>query len=415
MDVSEATTDPEQVAESTTARTFARDAGNPAISVVDGYGVKITTISGALVVADGIGRHRRERRYSRATHGLSRLVVLGTSGSVSLDALAWCRRLGIGVLVLDADGTPVLASTPRMTDDARLRRIQAQAPDLPVGVDLARSLLSRKLSGQAQLLAGRLGDHEAACTIADLASACEGVDQIDELRQLESSAAALYWQTWVGRPECIPRFAARDRGRMPHWTSFEGRRSVLASMSANRKAERPVNALLNYLYALLEAEAVLACHVVGLDPGLGIIHNDARGRQSLALDLLEPVRPKVDAFVLDLLLEHRTFRKSDFTETAEGHCRLLAPLTHELAESLPQWSRAVAPVAEPVAHALGRAMTGKYVAVTPLTRCGSRQAQAVVKARKAVRALPTATRSRQRPAIEARRRRSGRARTAVAR
>ena len=146
---------------------------------------------------------------------------------------------------------------------------------------------------------------------------------------------------------------------------------------------------------------MVACHVVGLDQGLGIIHNDARGRQSLALDLLEPVRPAVDAFVLDLL-EHRAFRKSDFTETADGHCRLLAPLTHELAETLPQWSRAVAPVAEQVAHALGRAMTGKYVPVTPLTRRGSRQAQAVVKARRAVRqALPTANRSRQRPAVEA--------------
>ena len=242
------------VAESATSRTFARDAQNPSVCVVDGYGVKITTASGGLVVADGIGRHRRERRFSRATHGLSRLVVLGTSGCASLDALTWCRRLGIGVVVLDADATPVLTSTPRMTDDARLRRIQAQAPDLPVGLDLARSLLDRKLAGQAQLLAARFDEHEAACTIADLASACEGADQIDELRQLEASAAALYWQTWVWRPECTPRFAAKDRGRIPpHWTSFEGRRSVLASMSANRKAERPVNALLNYGYALLEA------------------------------------------------------------------------------------------------------------------------------------------------------------------
>ena len=131
--------------------------------------------------------------------------------------------------------------------------------------------------------------------------------------------------------------------------------------SANRKAERPVNALLNYCFALLEAEAVLACQAVGLDPGLGIVHADARGRVSMALDLMEPVRPEVEGFVLDMV-EHRTFRKAEFTETSDGHVRLLAPLTHELAETMPTWARSLAPFAEKVAHTLGRAMDGKYAA-----------------------------------------------------
>jgi hypothetical protein len=42
---------------------------------------------------------------------------------------------------------------------------------------------------------------------------------------------------------------------------------VLVSAVQNRKAERPVNAILNYLYALVEAEAILACQAAGLDPG----------------------------------------------------------------------------------------------------------------------------------------------------
>jgi CRISPR-associated protein Cas1 len=56
--------------------------------------------------------------------------------------------------------------------------------------------------------------------------------------------------------------------------------------------------MLNYLYALVEAEAILACQAVGLDPGLGLVHSDTRARASLALDLMEPVRPEVDDFVL---------------------------------------------------------------------------------------------------------------------
>jgi CRISPR-associated endonuclease Cas1 len=344
-------------------------------------GLRLAVERGALVVEDGMGEHRRSRRFEKATHGLRRLVILGSTGSVSLDALHWCRRLGIGVVVLAPDGSAALASTPRMTDDARLRRIQALAPDLPVGLDVARGLLVDKMTGQAQVLAARFDDHDAACTVADLATAAEGAASVDDLRQLEASAAALYWQRWAARDKCVPRFATKDLRRIPpHWTRYEGRRSVLVSVSSNRKAERPVNAILNYLYdGLLEIEAVLAAQAVGLDPGLGIIHLDAKGRQSMALDLMEPVRPRVDAFVLDLL-GRRTFRKADFTETPDGHCRLKAPLTHDLAETMPEWARAVAPVAERVAHALGQAMAGKYMAATPLTTTRHRQAQAMVRA-----------------------------------
>jgi CRISPR/Cas system-associated endonuclease Cas1 len=36
--------------------------------------------------------------------------------------------------------------------------------------------------------------------------------------------------------------------------------------------------MLNYVYA--PVEAVVACQAVGLDPVLGLVHSDTRGRQS---------------------------------------------------------------------------------------------------------------------------------------
>jgi len=193
-------------------------------------------------------------------------------------------------------------------------------------------------------------------------------------------------------------FAPQDRRRIPsHWTRYEGRRSVLASSVQNRKAERPVNAILNYVYALVEAEAILACQAVGLDPGLGVVHSDTKGRQSLALDVVEPVRPEVDDFVLGLL-QRRTFRKVEFTETSDGHVRLRSPLTHELAETMPQWASSLGPIAEHVAHVFGKAMDGTYAAATPLTRSRTQTAQAVVKARKAsARTAATSSTSLQKP------------------
>jgi len=398
---------PDDVADTldTLATTYARDTSSAGVVVLDGMGARLSVERGALVVADGMGEHRRERRFDKATHGLRRVVVLASTGIVTLDALHWCSRLGVGVVVLAPDGTARLASTPRLTDDARLRRTQALALSEPYGLDVARWLIARKLQGQGALALRRFGDDETAGTIGDLVFAAESAESLDELRGIEAAGAALYFAPWQGRAECVPRFAAQDRRRVPpHWTRYEGRRSVLASANGNRKAERPVNALLNYLYALVEAEAVLACQAVGLDPGLALIHSDAKSRQSMALDLMEPVRPEVDDYVLGLL-ESRTCRKVEFVETSDGHVRLRAPLTHELAETMPRWAQALAPVAEHVAHAFGRAMAGKYQPATPLTRRRTRDAQAVVKARKAsVTAAAKSTTALQKPAGAAKRR-----------
>ena len=116
------------------------------------------------------------------------------------------------------------------------------------------------------------------------------------------------------------------------------------------------------------------------------MHADTKGRRSMALDLMEPVRPLVEQWTLELLAK-RSFKKSDFVETPEGHVRLLAPLTHELAGSMSQWRKEVAPWAERVSHLLGQAMRGKYQPVTPLTGTNHVKAQREVKARKTQEAI----------------------------
>jgi hypothetical protein len=168
------------------------------------------------------------------------------------------------------------------------------------------------------------------------------------------------------------RFARADLQRVPeHWHSFGGRVSPVTS--ANRLAANPANAILNYLFALIEAEASHACHAVGLDPGIGLLHADQKARDSLALDLMEPVRPEAERYLLELLT-HNTFRARDFNEARNGNCRLQPSLTHRLVETLPTWTTLVAPIAETVARRLAQ---GARIASfpTPLTganRRGSR-------------------------------------------
>jgi len=132
--------------------------------------------------------------------------------------------------------------------------------------------------------------------------------------------------------------------------------------------------MLNYSYALAEAECRIAAVAVGLDPGIGIVHTDAKNRDSLALDLLETLRPLVEGNVMRLL-QVRHFRRSDFHETRDGNCRLLPALTPELASHMPGYSREVGRWAEFVAHALAASSPGKIEMRTPLTRNNTRVAQ----------------------------------------
>jgi hypothetical protein len=53
-------------------------------------------------------------------------------------------------------------------------------------------------------------------------------------------------------------------------------------------AVNPAGAILNYLYALLEVEAGLACLALGLDPALAFFHVDVRGRDSLQITAKPP-------------------------------------------------------------------------------------------------------------------------------
>ena len=88
--------------------------------------------------------------------------------------------------------------------------------------------------------------------------------------------------------------------------------------------------MLNYSYAILEAEATIAYHTMGLDPSLGMMHTDLRYRNSLATDLMEPARPAADALVLDLL-NTRVLNRGDIHETREGACRLGPQIAREIA------------------------------------------------------------------------------------
>ena len=350
---------------------FGRDAQNPSVCVVDGHGVAITMNAGQLLVKDGIGRSRRTRRYARATHGLRRVVVLGSSGTMTIEAIKWLEGVGIGFVVIDsATGEVVSASTRVANDDARLRRAQALCGGTETGLLIAKRLIDLKLQGQAMNALECFSAMDKAETIHDLRMKVTDAGSLEEVRQLEASAANLYWSSWQ---DLEIRFVKKDEQRVPsNWKVFEGRRSAI-NPGSSRNSSDPINSLLNYTYRLLEAEGQLATMAVGLDPGLGILHADLKGRASFVLDLIEAIRPTAERHVVNLVTTH-ALQWRDFHEDERGVVRVLAPLTHRLAEAMGGFATALAPVAEEIASLLGEA--SPYDVSTPSVLTKSKHKEA---------------------------------------
>jgi hypothetical protein len=240
-------------------------------------------------------------------------------------------------------------------------------------LEIMRALIGEKLNGQQQLVRIKLANIIAADVILKLKECLPSAETLERVAQLEAQAAACYWSAWSAVPINFPR---KDLIRVPeHWCMFGTRKSVLTG--SPRLATNPPNAILNYCYALLENEARLAAAAIGLDPGMGMQHVDTSNRDSLACDIMEAVRPSVDAWLLNWITQE-PFRRSDFFEEPNGSCRLLRTLTAKLSETTPVWGKLVAPWAEYVARMLWSkksSSSGRVTIATRLTQQSRREAK----------------------------------------
>jgi CRISPR-associated endonuclease Cas1 len=313
-----------------------------------GYDIQVRVDRGHLVIEDGIGAERSHYRLPRVGNGLKRLVVVGSDGFVSLAALRWLENQDAAFVMLERDGKPVCVTGPVGSSDSKLRRAQALAVSNGVGLEICRKLIDAKLQGQEHVLRERLNCQPTADVIAGFRNKLDSAENFDVIRNLEASAAASYFREWRYLPVTWPK---SDLRKLPeHWRYVGSRQSPLTG--GPRLAVTPPHAILNYCFALLQAETRLALSALGLDSGLGVgLHTDTANRDSLALDVLEPVRPQVEAWLLDWIARE-PLRRADFFETGTGNCRLMSQICTKLSRTVSVWGKLVAPWAEYVARTL---------------------------------------------------------------
>lgn len=174
--------------------------------------------------------------------------------------------------------------------DATRRSLQYQwQHDEPSRLAWSRRLVVHKLKVGCHVLQDT--DTDSSATLR--ASLGRGVARIEqatteaELRGLEGAAQKAVFAWW--------------RHRLPESLGFARRQ--------RRPPPDPVNATLSLAYVLAHDDAVRQLKVAGLDPQLGLYHRLVSGRQALACDLMEPLRPVIEAWVMGLFTQHHLDRR----------------------------------------------------------------------------------------------------------
>ena len=299
-------------------------------------------------------------------------MCISEDGFATFGALKWLADVGASFVMLDRTGRVLLVTGPTAPSDARLRRAQALALGNGVGLEISRTLIRAKLEAQERALQEQLSDSTAAQAVAAIREKVTTADTFDKIGVLEAHAAGAYFGAWHDIPVMWPK---QDLSKIPdHWRRAGSRRSPLTG--GPRLAVTPVQAILNYSFALLESETRTCVSALGLDAGIGLgLHTDAPSRDSLVFDVLEPVRAEVERWVLDWI-KREPLRKADFFETATGNCRLMSTLCAKLSQTAPTWRKLVAPWAEYVARTLWSKSQPKAGRLpTPLTQQHRREAK----------------------------------------
>lgn len=269
------------------------------------------TLEGAWLGKDGeavIVRHEHETKIRVPLHNLDGIVALGWDISCSAPLMAACAEKGVTLSFCTPYGKFQAAVRGFTSGNVLLRREQyRRADDEAASVGIARHMIAAKIANQRTVLQRAIRDHggnertttlHATCIeLAYNAQVTSRVDNLDSLRGIEGDAAKRYFEVF---PHLITNAAFIFSGRV------------------KRPPTDPVNALLSFLYAMLAHDCRSACETVGLDPQVGFLHRDRPGRASLALDLMEELRPVLaDRLVLSLI-NRQQVKGTDFITQENG-------------------------------------------------------------------------------------------------
>ncbi len=254
-------------------------------------------------------RVNNEDKFRIPIHNLEGIVCFGYPGA-SPRLMQLCSDNNVGLSFLTPHGKFLARVNGRVRGNVLLRRTQYRRADSPrESLEIAKSFITGKIVNCRTVLGRGIRDHGDvidcdkvravdALLIENLLK-IENCSSADTLRGIEGNCAKFYF---VMLDDLILRqkedFYLVERNRRPPLDNM--------------------NALLSFLYTLLAHEVESALETVGLDPYVGFFHTDRPGRASLALDMMEELRPFMAERLALNLVNMRQINGDDFLKKENG-------------------------------------------------------------------------------------------------
>lgn len=242
-------------------------------------------------------------------HNLEAIVSFGYRGA-SPALMGGCASRNISLCFLTPQGKFLARVTGGVRGNVLLRKRQYEiSEDAAVSLRIAKNCILGKVYNSRWILERATRDHSLQVDVEEikrasgfLQNSLEGVEKSEDMAQLrgfEGEAASVY-------------FGVLDQ------LILQQKREFQFSGRSKRPPMDKVNALLSFVYTLLANMTASALETVGLDPYVGFMHTDRLGRVSLALDLMEELRPVLaDRFVLTLI-NRKMVTGKDFSRKEDG-------------------------------------------------------------------------------------------------
>lgn len=238
------------------------------------------------------------------------MIVCFTWEGASPALMGACADRNVGLCFLTPNGRFQARVTGKVRGNVLLRKKQyAVSEQVLQCVPIAMSFLTGKLFNCRKVLERATRDHSMLVNVETLTDAAgflketlkviQSCKSLGDLMGFEGSAAKIYFgvfdQLILQQRE---DFALKERSRRPPLDDM--------------------NSLLSFLYTLLANEVASALETVGLDPYVGFFHQDRPGRPSLALDLMEELRPVFADRLALSLVNRKQITGKGFTQKESG-------------------------------------------------------------------------------------------------
>lgn len=246
-------------------------------------------------------------------HTLQGIICFSYAGA-SPALMGACAERDVGLSFCSPRGKFLARTSGPSRGNVLLRRAQYRAADSPAeSCRIARCMIFGKVYNARWSIERTRRDHKPRIDEARFQAVSESLRELlprilsaedsETLRGLEGAAATGYFQL-------LDDMLLREKEEF----FFHGR--------SRRPPMDNVNAMLSFAYSLLAHDCASALESMGLDAYVGFLHRDRPGRSSLALDLMEELRPcMADRFVLTAV-NNRIVTPADFVREESGAVRL---------------------------------------------------------------------------------------------